>query len=53
MSNGLSVYPNGVLTLSAAGTLALTTTTTLTVDGTLNASNASATIRSVSGEQCV
>jgi len=49
MSNGLSVYPNGVLTLSAAGTLALAGTRTLTIDGTLNASNASATIASVSG----
>ena len=49
MSNGLSVYPNGVLTLSAAGTLAIATATTLTIDGTLNASNTSATIRNVSG----
>ena len=49
MSGGVSVYPNGVLTLSAAGTLALATTTTLAIDGTLNASNTSATIRSVSG----
>ena len=49
MSNGLSVYPNGVLTLSAAGTLAVAGTRTLTIDGTLNASNTSATISAVSG----
>jgi hypothetical protein len=49
ISGGLLVYPNGALTMSAAGSVALASGTTLYMNGTLNASNTSATIRSVSG----
>ena len=49
MNGGLYVYPSGVLTLSAPGTLALASGTLLAMNGRLNASNTAATIRSVSG----
>ena len=49
-SGGLTVRLNGVMTLaSAGGSVALGSGTTLTVDGTLNASTTGATITSVSG----
>ncbi len=49
-SGGLTVRPYGVMTLaSASGSVALGSGTTLTVDGTLNASATGATITSVSG----
>ncbi|HXU63224.1 MAG TPA: discoidin domain-containing protein [Polyangia bacterium] len=48
-SGGLSVSGTGALTMAAAGKLAIGAGTTLAMDGTLTASNTSATIQSAGG----
>ncbi|HVV17042.1 MAG TPA: LamG-like jellyroll fold domain-containing protein [Polyangia bacterium] len=49
-SGGLTVQPGGTLTLAnSGGSVILGSGTTLTIDGTLNASSTGATIKSVSG----
>jgi Concanavalin A-like lectin/glucanases superfamily len=49
-AGGLTVQPNGTLTLaSSGGSVAIGSGKTLTVDGTLNASSAGATLKSVTG----
>ena len=49
-SGGLTVQPSGTLTLAnSGGSVLLGSGTTLTIDGTLNASSTGATIKSVSG----
>ncbi|MFL5304581.1 MAG: beta strand repeat-containing protein [Polyangia bacterium] len=49
-SGGLTVQPSGTLILAnSGGSVLLGSGTTLTIDGTLNASSTSATIKSVSG----